>query len=93
MNIISTAGLNTTPTMCVYAATKNTVRIISEAFLQGSDGNARITRISPGFVDIEFAEHIKNDQERTAILKSQDEIVISPDVIADAIIYAISQLK
>lgn len=93
MNIISTVGLTIIPTIGVYAGTKNAVRRISQAFLQGSDGNARITRISPGFVDIEFAEHIKNDQLRTAILKSQDEIIFSPDVIADAVIYAISQLK
>lgn len=93
VNIISTAGLTITPTMGVYAGTKNAVRTISEAFRQESEGSIRITGISPGFVDTEFAENIKNDQMRTAILKSRDEIAISADAIADAVIYAISQPK
>ena len=93
VNIISTAGISITPTMGVYAGTKNAIRTISEAFRQESDGTVRITGISPGFVDTDFAEQIKNDQMRTAILKSRDEIAISPDVIADAVIYAISQPK
>ncbi len=93
VNIISTAGLTITPTMGVYAGTKNAVRTIAEAFRQESDGSIRITGISPGFVDTDFAEHIKNDQMRTAILKSRDEIAISPDAIADAVAYAISQPK
>lgn len=93
VNIISTAGLTINPTMGVYAGTKNAVRTISEAFRQESDGTVRITGVSPGFVDTDFAEQIKNDQMRTAILKSRDEIAISPDAIADAVIYAISQPK
>ncbi|MFI8380533.1 SDR family oxidoreductase [Leeuwenhoekiella sp. NPDC079379] len=93
VNIISTAGLKIIPTMGVYAGTKNAVRTISEAFRQESDGTIRITGISPGFVNTDFAENIKNDQMRTAILKSRDEIAISPDAIADAVIYAISQPK
>ena len=93
VNIISTAGLTITPTMGVYAGTKNAVRTISEAFRQESDGSIRITGISPGFVDTDFAENIKNDQMRTAILKSRDEIAISAEAIADAVIYAISQPK
>ena len=93
VNIISTAGLTITPTMGVYAGTKNAIRTISEAFRQESDGTIRITGISPGFVDTDFAENIKNDQMRTAILKSRDEIAISPDAIAGAVIYAISQPK
>ena len=93
VNIISTAGLTITPTMGVYAGTKNAVRTISEAFRQESDGTVRITGVSPGFVDTDFAENIKNEQMRAAILKSRDEIAISPDAIADAVIYAISQPK
>ncbi|GGB82608.1 hypothetical protein GCM10007424_23300 [Flavobacterium suaedae] len=93
VNIISTAGLTITPTMGVYAGTKNAIRTISEAFRQESDGTVRITGVSPGFVDTDFAENIKNDQMRTAILKSRDEIAISPDAIAGAVIYAISQPK
>ena len=70
INIISTAGLKITPTMGVYSATKNAVRTLSETFRQESDGKIRITGISPGFVDTDFATNIKNEEMRTAILKS-----------------------
>ena len=93
VNIISTAGLVISPTMGVYAGTKNAIRTISEAYRQESDGTVRITGISPGFVDTDFAENIKNEQMREAILKHRNEIAISPDAIADAVIYAISQPK
>ncbi|GAA5020253.1 oxidoreductase [Marivirga lumbricoides] len=93
VNIISTAGLTITPTMGVYAATKNAVRTLAEALRQESDGAIRVTGISPGFVDTAFAENIKNDKMRTAILKNRDKIAISPEAIADAVIYAISQPK
>jgi len=93
INIISTAGIRISPTMGVYAGTKNAVRTITEAFRQECDGSIRITGISPGFVDTDFAETIKNNQMRTAILEKRDQIAISPQAIADAVIYAISQPK
>ena len=75
INIISTAGLKITPTMGVYSATKNAVRTLSETFRQESDGKIRITGISPGFVDTDFATNIKNEEMRTAILNSRHRIV------------------
>lgn len=93
INIISTAGIRISPTMGVYAGTKNAVRTITEAFRQECDGSIRITGISPGFVDTDYAETIKNNQMRTAILEKRDQIAISPQAIADAVIYAISQPK
>lgn len=93
INIISTAGIRISPMMGVYAGTKNAVRTITEAFRQESDGRIRITGISPGFVNTDFADNIKNDQMRRAILQTRDQIAISPQAIADAVIYAISQPK
>ncbi len=93
INIISTAGLKITPTMGVYSATKNAVRTLSETFRQESDGKIRITGISPGFVDTDFATNIKNEEMRTAILKSRDEIAIPPESIADSVIFAMEQPK
>ncbi len=93
INIISTAGLKITPTMGVYSATKNAVRTLSETFRQESDGKIRITGISPGFVDTDFATNIKNEEIRTAILKSRDEIAIPPESIADSVIFAMEQPK
>src|SRR5690606_27131340 len=64
INIISTAEIRISPTMGVYAGTKNAVRTITEALRQDADGSIRITGISPGFVDTDFAETIKNNQMR-----------------------------
>ncbi|MBC9796412.1 SDR family oxidoreductase [Sinomicrobium weinanense] len=93
INIISTAGIKITPTMGVYAGTKNAVRTITEAFRQESDGSIRITGISPGFINTDFANNIRNEEMRAAIIESRDQIGISPIAIADAVIYAISQPK
>lgn len=91
INIISTAGLKITPMMGVYAATKNAVRTIAEAFRQESDGKIRITGISPGFVKTDFAGSIKNEEMRTIIQKEMDQLALDPAAIANAVVYAVSQ--
>lgn len=91
INIISTAGIKIVPMQGVYAATKNAVRTISEAYRQESNGNVRITGISPGFVKTDFASGIKNQEIKTVIQKGMEQMAISPDAIANAVLYAVSQ--
>jgi NADP-dependent 3-hydroxy acid dehydrogenase YdfG len=91
VNIISTSGIKIVPTQGVYAGTKNAVRTIAEAFRQESDGNIRITGISPGFVKTDFANNIKNQEMKAAVQKGMKQIAIDPIAIANAVIYAISQ--
>lgn len=91
VNIISTAGIKIVPMQGVYAGTKNAIRTIAEAFRQESDGNLRITGISPGFVKTDFANGIKNEQMKTAIQNGMEQIAIDPIAIANAVIYAVSQ--
>jgi NADP-dependent 3-hydroxy acid dehydrogenase YdfG len=91
VNIISTSGIKIVPMQGVYAGTKNAVRTIAEAFRQESDGNIRITGISPGFVKTDFAENIKNREMKTIIKDNMENLAISTDAIANAVIYAISQ--
>lgn len=94
VNIISTSGIKIIPTQGVYAGTKNAVRTISEAFRQESDGNIRITGISPGFIKTDFAvKSVASEAMKTAASAAVDELAISPEAIADAVIYAISQPK
>ncbi|MGD1318085.1 SDR family oxidoreductase [Chryseobacterium sp. 2R14A] len=93
VNIISTSGIKIVPTQGIYAGTKNAVRTISEAFRQESGGNIRITGISPGVVKTDFANHIKNESMKTVIQQNMEHLAISPEAIADAVIYAISQPK
>ncbi|MGN8056171.1 SDR family oxidoreductase [Pedobacter sp. 22163] len=91
VNIISTSGIKIVPMQGVYAGTKNAIRTIAEAFRQESDGNIRITGISPGIVKTDFASHIKNEEMKTAVQKGMEQIAINPIAIANAVIYAISQ--
>jgi NADP-dependent 3-hydroxy acid dehydrogenase YdfG len=91
INIISTAGIQIVPLMAVYAGTKNAVRTISEALRQESGGKYRVTGISPGFVQTELADHMKEPAIRAAIKERSDEIAIGPEVIASAVVYAIGQ--
>jgi NADP-dependent 3-hydroxy acid dehydrogenase YdfG len=93
VNIISTSGIKIVPMQGVYAGTKNAIRTIAEAFRQESDGNIRITGISPGFVKTDFANNIKNEEMKTAVQKGMEQIAINPVAIANAVIYAISQPK
>lgn len=93
VNIISTSGIKIVPMQGVYAATKNAIRTIAEAYRQESNGEVRITGISPGLVKTDFASVIKNQEIKTAIQKGMDQMAISPLAIANAVIYAISQPK
>jgi NADP-dependent 3-hydroxy acid dehydrogenase YdfG len=91
VNIISTSGIKIVPMQGVYAGTKNAIRTIAEAFRQESDGNIRITGISPGFVKTDFANNIKNEEMKTVAQQGMEQIAINPIAIANAVIYAISQ--
>lgn len=91
VNIISTSGIQIAPLQGVYAGTKNAVRTISEALRKESNGELRVTGISPGYVQTELANGVKNEQLKTAIQESMSSLAISPDAIASAIAFAIGQ--
>jgi NADP-dependent 3-hydroxy acid dehydrogenase YdfG len=91
INIISTSGIRIVPLQGVYAGTKNAVRTITEALRQESGGKYRVTGISPGFVNTELTDHIKDEATRSAIKTRAAQIAITPDAIAGAVAYAISQ--
>jgi len=91
VNTISTAGIQISPTMAVYAATKNAVRTLSEGLRIESKGRYRVTGISPGFVGTNFAQSMANPETKAAIQKRMDEIALEPDAIARAMVFAIEQ--
>jgi NADP-dependent 3-hydroxy acid dehydrogenase YdfG len=91
INIMSTSGIKIVPLQGVYAGTKNAVRTIAEALRQESGGLYRVTGISPGFVNTEFTDYIQDEAIKTALKEKVAEIAISPDSIANAVAYAISQ--
>jgi NADP-dependent 3-hydroxy acid dehydrogenase YdfG len=89
---LSTSGLKITPTMAVYAATKNAVRTLLEGLRQEStDGVLRTTAVSPGFVRTELADSIDDPGIREQIRRSQDDFAIAPEAVARAIAFAIDQ--
>ncbi|MFD0765560.1 SDR family oxidoreductase [Mucilaginibacter lutimaris] len=91
INIISTSGIKIVPLQGVYAGTKNAIRTIAEALRQESGGLYRVTGISPGFVNTELTDYIEDEATRTAIKEKASQIAISPNSIAAAVVYAISQ--
>ena len=91
INIISTSGIKIVPLQGVYAGTKNAIRTISEALRQESEGQYRVTGISPGFVKTDFAGNMKNMDIKAVIADKMDQIAIAPEAIARAVAYAIEQ--
>ncbi|MBK1785996.1 SDR family oxidoreductase [Prauserella cavernicola] len=89
---LSTAGLKISPTMAIYAGTKNAVRTLLEGLRQEStDGTLRTTSISPGFVGTELASSIDNPVAREGIQRRMDAFAIPPAAVASAIAFAIEQ--
>jgi NADP-dependent 3-hydroxy acid dehydrogenase YdfG len=79
------------PTMSVYSATKFAVRAISEGLRQEAGDKLRVTIISPGFVQTDFAESMTNPEVKVQIVDRMEKMAISPDAIARAIAFAIEQ--
>jgi NADP-dependent 3-hydroxy acid dehydrogenase YdfG len=91
INIISTSGIRIVPLQGVYAGTKNAVRTITEALRQEAGANLRVTGISPGFVQTELADNMKDPAVKATIKEKAALIAISPDDIAVAVLYAMNQ--
>lgn len=91
VNTISTSGLQVSPTMAVYAATKNAVRTLGEGLRIESEGRYRVTGISPGFVATDFVQSMTDPQVAAAIQARMDAIALEPEAVARAMVYAIEQ--
>ena len=91
VNVISTAGIQITPTMAVYAATKNAVRTVTEGLRLEAGDKLRVTGISPGFVSTNLADSMTNSEVKSKINDQMNKIAITPAAIAQAIAFAIEQ--
>jgi NADP-dependent 3-hydroxy acid dehydrogenase YdfG len=89
INVSSIGGHTVSPTAAVYCATKFAVRAISDGLRQEND-KIRVTVISPGTTTSELADTISDPIARDA-MKGFRAITISPEAIANSILYAISQ--
>ncbi|TAV92003.1 SDR family oxidoreductase [Rhizobium leguminosarum] len=89
INLSSIGGHSVSPTAAVYCATKFAVRAISDGLRQETD-RIRVTVISPGTTTSELADTITDPTARDA-MKAFRAITISPEAIANSILYAVSQ--
>ncbi|MEU6476547.1 SDR family oxidoreductase [Streptomyces sp. NPDC047017] len=87
----STAAYTVVPAMAVYAGTKYAVRAICEGLRKEADGSLRVTTVSPGVTDTDFAEASTNPEVRARITEMRDRVAIAPEAIARAIAFAVEQ--
>ncbi|WP_341866669.1 SDR family oxidoreductase [Streptomyces swartbergensis] len=92
-SIISVAGLSSvSPSMAVYAATKNAVRTVHEGLrTESTDGVVRTTAISPGYVRTDLVDSMADPQIREQTRKHMDAMGIPPAAVARAAAFAIEQ--
>jgi NADP-dependent 3-hydroxy acid dehydrogenase YdfG len=91
VNTASTAGHKTVPNQSVYSGTKFAVRAISEGLRQEAGNQLRVTIISPGIVQTNFADGVTNKEVRDRLTAIRDELAMPPDAVARAIAFAIEQ--
>jgi 3-hydroxy acid dehydrogenase / malonic semialdehyde reductase len=92
VNLGSTAGRMTYPNGAVYCATKAAERSITEGLREDLLGTPlRVTTIDPGMVETEFSQvRFRGDKARAA--KVYENITpLTPDDVADAILYAVTR--
>ncbi|MGB3612761.1 MAG: SDR family NAD(P)-dependent oxidoreductase [Elainellaceae cyanobacterium] len=92
INISSMAGHRVLPGSTFYAATKFAVRALTEGLrqeLRQAERNIRVSSISPGFVETEFAAQMDGEEKAKEIYGRFP--VLQPEDIANAVWYLISQ--
>lgn len=90
VNVASVGAYEISPTAAVYCATKFAVRAISEGLRQESEGDIRVTLVSPGVTETELADSISDPVARET-MKAYRAVALPASAIADAIAYALSQ--
>ena len=89
----SRAGTMSVPGNAVYCGTKHFVRAMldsfhSEAIMEGT--NIRTT-IYPGAIKTELLNTVAESEAKNAVSQFYDNFGLTPDVIANAVLYAVSQ--
>lgn len=93
VHISSMAAHRVPPGSGVYSATKHAVRALTEALRQelGHAGSAiRVSAVSPGFVETEFAEHYHGTPDAAARTYGRYP-VLQPEDVADAVAWVLSR--
>ncbi|MGA2218539.1 MAG: SDR family NAD(P)-dependent oxidoreductase [Terracidiphilus sp.] len=92
VNMGSTAGEMTYPNGAVYCATKAAERAVNDGLRQDVLGTpVRVTSIDPGMVETDFSlVRFHGDAEKAAKVY-KDVTPLSPEDVADAIVWAVSR--
>ena len=90
----SAAGTRSVPGNAVYCGTKHFVRAMLDSFrmeavMEGS--NIHATTIYPGAVKTELLNSIAPSETKAMVEKFYEEAGMTPDIIANAVLYALSQ--
>lgn len=92
VSIVSVAGLSVSPSMAVYAATKNAVRTVHEGLrTESTDGVVRTTAISPGYILTDLADSMADPDLRHRTRENMDAMGIPPAAVARAVAFAVEQ--
>ncbi|GGX18163.1 SDR family oxidoreductase [Streptomyces lomondensis] len=93
VSIVSVAGLyGVSPTMAVYAATKNAVRTVHEGLrTESTDGVVRTTAISPGYIRTDLADSMAEPHIREQTRQAMDAVGIPPSAVARTVAFAVEQ--
>ena len=94
VDISSIAGTKSVPGNAVYSGTKHFVRAMLDSFrtesvLEGT--NIRTTTIYPGAIQTELLNTIAPSETKTMVEEFYKNVGLQPEVIANAVLYAISQ--
>lgn len=90
----SCAGTRSVPGNAVYCGTKHFVRSMLDSFrmeavMEGT--NIHATTIYPGAVKTELLNTIAPSETKTMVEKFYEDAGMTPDIIANAVLYALSQ--
>ncbi|MEQ8694841.1 MAG: SDR family oxidoreductase [Gammaproteobacteria bacterium] len=92
INVSSVAGHRVGPGNAVYAATKHSVRVISEGLRQEvKPYNIRTTILSPGAVDTELPASVKAPGVAEGVAGFYEQTAIPASSFARCVLFAISQ--
>ena len=90
----SVAGTQLVPGNAVYCGTKHFVRTMLSSFRseQAAAGqNIRTTIIYPGMIKTELLNSVAEGEGKQMAQAAYDALALTPDVIASAVLYAVSQ--
>jgi NADP-dependent 3-hydroxy acid dehydrogenase YdfG len=91
VTIASTSAREVLPAAAVYSGTKFAAWAITEGLRLESDPGIRVTTISPGVTETELVDSVTDPAARELSRAVFKRLAMSPDSVAAAISYAISQ--